>query len=64
MAIGKPTPVVKFAIETTSRAVIAVIIEVSLIMVAVARRLHRLASLSHTTLYDEETFLLQTNSIC
>ena len=40
MLIGKPTPVVKVTIEAISRAVIAVITEVSLIVEAVARRLN------------------------
>ena len=44
--IGIPMPVIRVAIEAISRVVIAVITEVSLIDVAVARRLKRLVSLS------------------
>ena len=43
---GAAIPVIRVAIEAISRVVIAVITEVSLINVTVARRLNRLVSLS------------------
>ena len=44
--IGMPIPVIKVAMEVASKVVIAAITAVSLIDVAVARRLKRLVSLS------------------
>ena len=46
MLMGVPMPVVRVAMDATSKIVIAVIAEVSLIDVAVARRLNRFVSLS------------------
>ena len=45
MLAGKPTPVVKVTTDAISRKVITVIIEVSLIVEAIARRLNCLARL-------------------
>ena len=46
MPMGVPMPVVRFAMNATSKIIIGVITEVSLIDVAVARRLNCFVSLS------------------
>ena len=46
LPMGVPMPVVRVAMDATSKIVIAVIAEVSLIDVAVARRLNHFVSLS------------------
>ena len=47
---GIPIPVIKVAMEAVSKAVIAVITEVSLKVAVVARRLNRFASLSRDSI--------------
>ena len=59
MLIGKPTLVVKVTTDAISRAVIAVITEVSLIFEAVARRLNCFARLSLFYFISQEGFRLQ-----
>ena len=59
--IGIPTLLVKVTIEATSKAVIAVLTEVSLIVDAIARRLKRFVSLSRASTYWRKN--LSTSSI-